>query len=71
MKYPENIEDSLELVRKTRTDRLTKTVKRIPPEEREGILRRYHPDYREGAKRILKVGPNSGEMMVNGFADLL
>jgi succinate dehydrogenase / fumarate reductase flavoprotein subunit len=71
MSYPENMQKSLELVEETRERRLKEDIRRINPEERENLLRKYHPDYKEGAKRTIRVGENKGEIMISGFADLL
>jgi succinate dehydrogenase/fumarate reductase flavoprotein subunit len=69
--YPNYMLESIELVKQTREKRL----KEIPPlmslEEREQILRKYHPDYREDSKRAVKVGVNAGELMPNEVADLI
>ncbi|MHA2394902.1 MAG: FAD-binding protein [Promethearchaeota archaeon] len=71
MSYPDNMKKSIELVEETREQRLTETIKRIDPENREMLLKKYHPDYKEGAKRIIRVGVNKGEIMITGFADIL
>ena len=43
----------------------------LAPEEKEALIRQYHPDYKEAAYRTLRVGPNRGERTVHELADLL
>ncbi len=73
--YPDYMRESIELVEKTRDERLEHTFEKsyrfLTLEEREEVLHRYHPDYREGAKRRVRVGPNKGDLMYNEVADLL
>jgi succinate dehydrogenase / fumarate reductase flavoprotein subunit len=71
MRYPNNMQESIEIVEKTREVRLKKTINHISPEERERILSGYHPDRKKDAKTVVNIGPNSGESMVNAFVELL
>ena len=70
--YPEYMRESIERVEKSRPRRLEEGP---PPgmslEEREELLKKYHPDYAPGGKRPLAVGPNKGEVAPNEVADLL
>jgi len=63
--------ESIEKVEATRRRRLEETHPRMPPEEQEEILKRFHPDYVEGGMRELLVGPNRGDRTPNELADLL
>ena len=58
-------------VEKTRAKRLGQTIPLLALEEQEDLLRRYHPDYREGIKRSISVGLNKGDIVCNELADLL
>lgn len=73
--YPESMRKSIELVEKTRDERLKHVMAEsyplIPLDQRIDILRKYHPDYRMEMKRPVKVGPNKGDLMPNEVADLL
>ncbi len=71
MAYPDYMRRSIEVVEETRDSRIGKEFPRMTPEEREEVLREYHPDYREGAKRRLRIGPNKGDLMPHEVADLL
>jgi len=37
----------------------------------DAFLRKYHPDYMEGTKRSVAVGPNKGDIVPNEVADIL
>ncbi len=63
--------ESIEAVEKTRAKRLKETFPLMSLEEREKILKKFHPDYKEEAKRPAKVGPNKGDLMPHEVADLL
>lgn len=75
--YPEYMQESLRKVEKTRQARLglAKSGKPIFPfmstRERDSLLSKFHPDYKKGSKRIIKVGPNKGEEITAQVADIL
>jgi len=69
--YPEYMRESIELVAKTRQRRLKEVYRRMSLEEAEEVLHKFHPDYREGTKRPVKIGPNKGDLMPNELADLI
>ena len=69
--YPGEMQESLRLVEETRRRRLGETFRQMTADEKEKTLRDWHPDYREGAKRPLRIGPCRGEQMAHEVADLL
>jgi succinate dehydrogenase/fumarate reductase flavoprotein subunit len=75
--YPEYMQESLRKVERSRPGRLklAKTGKPIFPimsaEESERALNKFHPDYKKGARRVIKVGPNKGEEITSQVADIL
>jgi succinate dehydrogenase / fumarate reductase flavoprotein subunit len=69
--YPEEMQGSLRLVEETRQRRIGSSFPMMTADEKEEALREWHPDYREGAKRALLVGPCRGEEMAHEVADLL
>ena len=69
--YPGEMQESLKLVEETRQRRLGETFRQMTADEKEKTLRDWHPDYREGAKRPLRIGPCRGEQMAHEVADLL
>jgi len=71
MPYPSYMEESIRKLEATRERRLKEEIPRISIEEREVIVHKYHPDYRETGKRKLLIGPNKGEMMPIELADQL
>jgi len=69
--YPEYMQESLRLVEKTRPERIGKTFPAMTAEEKERILRDWHPDYKEESKRPLRIGPCKGQVMPHEVADIL
>ncbi len=76
MSYTPELKALLKRVEQTRPARIerAKSGEAFPAltlEERQERLQRFHPDYRDDAKRPLAVGPNKGELVPNELADLL
>jgi succinate dehydrogenase/fumarate reductase flavoprotein subunit len=46
-------------------------VKPMTMAERERVLKKFHPDYKDTGMRELKVGPSRGERVPDEFADLI
>ena len=76
--YPEYMMESIKKVEKTRLKRLEvakKYGKKVFPamteQERENILNTYHPDYKEGALKKIRIGPNKGENLTARVVDVL
>jgi len=69
--YPEYMQKSLRLVERTRPDRIGRSFRAMTAEEKERILRDWHPDYKEESKRPLKIGPSRGQIMPHEVADIL
>ena len=69
--YTEEMRESIEKVEKTRPERMKKTFEMMSLEEREEVLKKYHPDYKPGTKRAIKVGPNKGDVAPHEVVDLL
>ncbi len=68
--YPEYMQGSLRLVEETRPDRIGETFPSMTADEKEKVLREWHPDYKKGAKRPLRIGPNRGQIMPHEVADI-
>src|SRR5881397_930945 len=60
-----------QIVHKTRDARRTQTLPKYSPAERDTLIKKYHPDFRESAYRPIKFGPNKGESTVRELATLL
>lgn len=74
--YPEYLRESIKLVEKSRAARVEKSkrgeiFKPLSMEGRKEVLSKFHPDYMEGTKRIVNVGPDKGELFPNELADLM
>lgn len=61
MTYPTEIHESMLKVEASRSRRVNETFPRFTAEEREEILKSFHPDYIDEAFQNLRVGPNTGE----------
>ncbi len=71
MAYESYMRDSILKVEATRERRLKEVFPRLTAQQIDELLHKYHPDYKKGALRVLKVGPNKGEQVLNEVADLL
>jgi succinate dehydrogenase/fumarate reductase flavoprotein subunit len=60
-----------QIVHKTRDFRRTQTLPKYTPAERDTLIKKYHPDFRESAYRTIRFGPNAGETTVRELAALL
>ena len=60
-----------DIVHKTRDLRRTQTLPKFSPADRDTLIRKYHPDYRERAYRPIQFGPNAGDLTVRELACLL
>ena len=65
------MKDTIVQLEKTRDERLQTTFNFMNLDEREEILRKFHPDYKIGTKRAVKVGVNREMIMPNEIVDLL
>lgn len=76
MGYTSELKELIKRVEATRPQRLEMARRNehypaLSLEEREIVLKKFHPDYQEEGRRPVKVGPNKGEMLQNEVADLL
>ncbi len=69
--YPPELRELIKIVEETREERMEQVMKRLSLEERDELVRRWHPDYRSDTKRPLRIGPNKGMIVYNEIADLL
>ncbi|MBP5307649.1 MAG: FAD-binding protein, partial [Clostridia bacterium] len=69
--YTEEMLESIKKVEATREARLSSTPKRMTAEEKENVLKDFHPDYRSDGFTTLKVGPNKGEKVPVELAGML
>lgn len=71
MSYPASIHESQIFVEASRPQRINTTYPSIQLEERDSILRAFHPDYITDAFREIRVGPNKGDLTPRELADIL
>ena len=76
MGYTPELKELIKRVESTRPERveMARRNEHYPPlslEEREEVLNRYHPDYQKEGRRVVKVGPNKGDLFQDEVADLL
>ena len=69
--YPEYMQESLRKVEETRSRRLKATFPAMTAEEKEAVLREYHPDWKVEQKRAIHFGPSAGALMPHEVADIL
>ena len=63
--------ESIKKVEATREERMKTEPRRMTAEEKETLLKEYHPDYRADGFAEIKVGPNKGENAPKELTDLL
>ncbi|MEO0068643.1 MAG: FAD-binding protein [candidate division WOR-3 bacterium] len=71
MSYPSPLQELITKVKETRERRLKETYPRLKPEEKEKLLKQFHPDYRAETFATLRVGPNAGDRTPKELAALL
>jgi len=72
MPYPASMEESKRKVEETRPKRLEKgPADRIPAEERDALVSKFHPDFIKEQFRELRIGANKGAHAPLEIADLL
>lgn len=69
--YPPELRKAIEVVENTRVDRLRVSYRRLTLDERETLVKQWHPDYKTETKRALKVGVCKGVVVYNEIADIL
>jgi succinate dehydrogenase / fumarate reductase flavoprotein subunit len=69
--YTPEMRESIAKVEASRPRRLKERYPSMTPEERQAVLKKFHPDYVEAAMRPLRIGPNKGGKTPNELADVL
>ena len=65
------IQASAEKVAAARAENVKLDPRRMTAEEKDQLLKTYHPDYRQDQFSVLKAGPNKGEKVPHELAELL
>ena len=71
MGYPESMQRSINTLEETREFRLNQRIPLLSLDEKNQLLREFHPDYRPGVHREVLVGVNKGDNAVGELVDLL
>jgi len=71
MSYPSPLQELIASVNQTRELRLKQTFPRLSAEEKEQLLKQFHPDYRADTFATLEIGPNAGDRTPKELARLL
>ena len=69
--YPEYLQASLKKVEEKRDYNTALEPERMSADEKDKLLKAFHPDYREDQFEELKVGANKGEKVNHELADIL
>ena len=64
------MQESIRMLEATRFSRAQGEIPLLSLKERQELLQRYHPDYREGGRREIHVGINQGQKLPHELADL-
>ena len=62
---------SVKKVEATRDARMGMEPRRMTAEEKDALLKAYHPDYREDGFDTIKIGPNKGQKVPKELGHLL
>ncbi len=63
--------ESIKKVEATRQERMKTEPRRMTADEKDALLKAYHPDYRADGFKEIKIGPNKGQKAPAELADLL
>ena len=69
--YSERFTDSIKAVEAARAKNIAYEPARKPAQEKDDLLKAYHPDYKESEFSELKIGPNKGEKVPHELAAVL
>lgn len=69
--YTQQMLESMKKVEAARAENTALEPRRMTAEEKEQLLATYHPDYKQGEFRELKIGPNKGEKVPTELSELL
>lgn len=71
MSYTPAMRELMKRVESTRAERIGYYYPRMTADEKQEVLRQYHPDYIESQFRQIKVGVNQGDRFPHELCDLL
>ena len=71
MGYPQSMTESIRNLENSRKERLAQEIPLLSYEEKSQLLESFHPDFREGVRRAIRMGVNKGDRAPIELADLL
>ena len=69
--YSEKFTKSIKAVEEARDKNISLEPRRMTAEEKEDLLKAYHPDYKVDEFEELKIGPNKGDKVPKELAEVL
>ncbi len=69
--YSEKFTESLKAVEAAREKNISLEPARMTAQQKEDLLKAYHPDYKQNEFAVLEIGPNKGEKVPTELASLL
>lgn len=69
--YSEKFQESLKAVEDAREKNIAYEPERMTAQQKEDLLKAYHPDYKQDEFSELKIGPNKGEKVPRELAEIL
>ena len=69
--YPEKFTESLKAVEAARESNIAYEPARMTAQQKEDLLKAYHPDYKQDEFEELKIGPNKGDKVPKELAEIL
>ncbi len=69
--YSEKYQESLSAVAAARAENIALEPRRMTAEEKETLLKTYHPDYKESEFSFLQIGPNKGDKVPHELCETL
>ena len=69
--YTNEMLESMKKVEAARAENAAFEPRRMTAEEKDNLLKTYHPDYKQDEFSVLQIGPNKGEKVPTELAALL
>ncbi len=69
--YSEKLKESIKAVEAARDKNTAYEPERMTAQQKEDLLKAYHPDYKESEFSVLEIGPNKGDKVPHELAAML
>lgn len=71
MSYPQMMAESIRNLKSTKQKRLEQNIPLLSYKEKSQLIESYHPDFRAGSRREIRIGANKGDRAPHEIVDLL